>query len=71
MKPSLSLYLHQQSSPLNTEHGRQRMVTVALNIACGTYLMPKAYERRLLDQFVRGNLTLDEVTARLEAQEHE
>jgi hypothetical protein len=71
MKPSLSQYLHQQISSLDTEHGRQRLVTIALNIAHGTALMPKAYERMLLDQFVRGNLTLDEVIARLEGQEHE
>lgn len=71
MKSSVSFHLNQQASWLNTEHGRQRLVTVALNIAHGTPLMPKAYERMLLDQFVRGNLTLEEVIARLDAQEHE
>ncbi|SMB81467.1 hypothetical protein SAMN00120144_4300 [Hymenobacter roseosalivarius DSM 11622] len=57
--------------PLTTEHGRQRLVTAALRMAQGGHLMPKAYERMLLDQFVRGTLTLDEVIACLEAQEHE
>ncbi|AMR25453.1 hypothetical protein A0257_22435 (plasmid) [Hymenobacter psoromatis] len=71
MKPSLSLHLNQQCSWPNTEHGRKRLVTVALNITQGTRLMPKPYEQMLLDQFVRGNLTLDEVLAHLDAQEHE
>ena len=71
MKPSFSSSLHSPASLLDTEHGRQRLVTAALRIAEGTRLMPKQYERMLLDQFVRGNLTLDEVVARLEVQEHE
>jgi len=71
MKVSLSVHLAPQASLVATEQGRQRLVTVALRIAHGTPLMPKAYERMLLDQFVRGNLTLGEVLARLEAQEHE
>ena len=36
------------------ERGRRRLVRVALNIAQGTPLAPKLYERVLLDQFVRG-----------------
>ena len=71
MKLSLSSTLPPSASLLDTEHGRQRLVTVALRVAEGTRLMPKQYERMLLDQFVRGNLTLDEVVARLEVQEHE
>ncbi|GAB3244304.1 hypothetical protein GCM10027346_41860 [Hymenobacter seoulensis] len=71
MKPSVSSHLHQHRDLLDTEHGRQRLVTVALRLAEGTRLMPQPYERMLLDQFVRGNLTLDQVTAYLEAQEPE
>lgn len=71
MKATLSLQMHHQVSLLDNEHGRQRLVTVALNIAQGTALMPKPYERQLLDQFVRGVLTLDEMIAYLDAQEHE
>ncbi len=71
MNPSPSLLLNQQASLLDTEHGRQRLVTAALNIVHGTRLMPQEYERMLLDQFVRGNLTLDEVIARLDVQEDE
>ena len=71
MKASLSQHLRQHASPLDTESGRQRLVTAALNLTQGTALAPKAYERMLLDHFVRGILTLDEVLARLAAQEHE
>lgn len=71
MKASLSQHLRQHSSPLDTEPGRQRLVTAALNLTQGTTLAPKAYKRMLLDHFVRGTLTLDEVLARLDAQEHE
>ena len=71
MKASLSLYLSQQASALDTKSGRQRLVTVALNSAQGTALAPKPYERMLLDQFVRGVLTLCEVMTYLDAQEHE
>lgn len=71
MKPSLSLSLKRPNALLADEQGRRRLVTVALNIAQGTPLAPKQYERMLLDQFVRGALTLDEVAALLEKQEHE
>ncbi len=71
MNPAPSLPLNQQASLLDTAHGRQRLVTAALNIVHGTRLMPQAYERLLLDQFVRGNVTLYEVIARLDAQEDE
>lgn len=71
MKAFLSRHLRQHASPLDTEPGRQRLVTAALDLAQGTALAPKPYERMLLDQFVRGNLTLDDVLAHLDAQEHE
>ncbi|OWP61648.1 hypothetical protein CDA63_18320 [Hymenobacter amundsenii] len=70
MKPSLSSQLRPPSVLFDTEHGRQRLVTVALRLAEGTPMMPQPYERMLL-QFVRGSLTLDEVIARLEVREHE
>lgn len=57
------------ASLLGTAHGRQRLVTVALRLAHGTALAPGPYECRLLDQFVRGLLTLDEVASRLEVSE--
>ena len=50
-----------------TESGRRRMVSVILKITKGTCIEPKAYERMLLDQFVRGELTDDHVLILLNA----
>jgi len=69
MTVPLSKHVSPQASPLDTESGRQRLVTVALNLTRGTALAPEAYEQMLLDQFVRGVLTLDEVLTRLNEQE--
>lgn len=63
--------MSQQSNLLTTERGRQWLVTAALNIVDGTSLAPKQYEKMLLDQFVLGDLTIDQVIARLDSQEHE
>jgi hypothetical protein len=51
---------------LATTAGRQRLLNAALNIARNTPLDPQDAERALLQQFVHGTLTLDEVLARLE-----
>lgn len=56
-------------SLLDTAHGRQRLLTAVLNLVHGTRLEPQAYERMLLDQFVRGELTIEQVQAQLEVQE--
>ena len=60
-----------QSSPslLETEQGRQRLVTAALKLTENTALAPREYERMLLDQFVHGELTIDEVIGCLENQQ--
>jgi hypothetical protein len=63
--------MSQQTSPLTTEQGRRRAVTVALTLTENTHLAPKHYERMLLEQFVRGELTIDQVVAKLEARGHE
>jgi hypothetical protein len=55
------------SSLLNTEQGRRRAVRFALTITRDTPLAPRLHEQRLLDQFVRGELSIDEVLANLEA----
>jgi hypothetical protein len=52
---------------LATEQGRQRLVTAALKLTENTALAPKDYERTLLEQFVRGEMTIDEVIARLDS----
>ena len=54
-------------SLLTTESGRRSMVSVILKITKGTRIEPKAYERMLLDQFVRGELTDDHVLSLLNA----
>jgi hypothetical protein len=56
---------------LRTTQGRQRALTAALNITRGTVLAPMEYEQQLLNQFVSGELTIDDVLALLEAQEKE
>ena len=57
----------QRCAVLATEQGRQRLVTAALKLTENTALAPKDYERTLLEQFVRGEMTIDEVIARLDS----
>ncbi|MGI4865453.1 MAG: hypothetical protein ACRYFZ_16135 [Janthinobacterium lividum] len=71
MDSFISRYLNGKQSLPTTEQERKRLVTGALNLTAGTSLAPKPYERMLLDQFVRGNLTIDQVLDFLERQEHE
>ena len=59
--------MQQSSSALTTEQGRRRLVAAALNLTQNTPLQPREYERMLLDQFVRGTLTLDQVISLLDA----
>ena len=54
-------------SLLTTQGGRRRMVEVILKITKGTRIEPKPYEQMLLDQFVRGELTVDHVLILLNA----
>jgi|GEM_PF-6924072 hypothetical protein len=51
---------------LATEQARRRFVDNALKFTDGTPLAAGPYERRLLDQFVRGELTIEQVLAYLE-----
>ena len=50
---------------LATVQSRQRVVAAALDFTQGTALAPQQYERALLDLFVRGFLTIDQVMERL------
>lgn len=52
-------------SPLDTEPGRRRILAAVLTLTEDTRLAPSVYERELLDRFVWGELTLDQVEARL------
>ena len=60
--------LQQHPSPFADEATRRRALTIVLRIAEGIQLEPKAYERMLLEQFVHGQLPLDQVLERLETQ---
>jgi hypothetical protein len=53
-------------SALATEQARRRFVDNALKFTDGTPLAAGPYERLLLDQFVRGELTIDQVLVYLE-----
>jgi hypothetical protein len=55
---------------LDTEQGRQRLVLLAINLTENTALAPQEQERGLLAQFVRGDLTIDQVLAHLDGREH-
>ena len=48
---------------LTTEEGRRRALAATLVLTENTTLAPSRYERELLDRFVWGELTLDEVEA--------
>ena len=50
---------------LVTEDARRHALAVALALTENTRLAPSAYERELLDRFVWGELTLDQVEAHL------
>ena len=52
-------------SILATEEGRRRALDAMLILTENTRWAPLAYERELMERFVRGELTLDEVEARL------
>jgi hypothetical protein len=50
---------------LATVQSRHRLVEAALDFTQDTPLSPQHYERALLDLFVRGFLTIDQVIERL------
>ena len=70
MKTPLSTWISQHSSVLGTEQARRRAVLLALSLSENTPLAPYPYEKILLEQFVRGELTLTEVITQLELRGH-
>jgi hypothetical protein len=60
-----------QTSDLNRRDARERAVAWALNITQNTPLAPKYHEQQLLDKFVLGELSLDELISSLEKQNPE
>ncbi|HEX8328797.1 MAG TPA: hypothetical protein VF629_14750 [Hymenobacter sp.] len=69
MEQVFSNGLSQVDSVLASEQGRQRVLKAALRITENTPIAPNDYERMLLDQFVVGQLTIDQVVAQLEARQ--
>jgi len=53
-------FMLQHCSDLDTEQGRQRFITLAGRISSPPYVLT-SYEQMLLDQYVRGNLSFDQV----------
>ena len=58
--------LENEPALLGSEANRQRLVANMLNLTQSTPLAPSSYEMMLLDQFVRGQLSIDRVVALLE-----
>ncbi|WP_426061491.1 hypothetical protein [Hymenobacter sp. B1770] len=54
-----------KNSLLATENGRRRALAAVLTLTENTHFAPSVYERELLDRFVWGELTLDQVEVRL------
>ena len=55
-----------QLSDLSRRESRERAVAWALTITRNTPLAPKHYEQELLEQFVEGQLSIDEIITHLE-----
>lgn len=51
---------------MNNQEERRKAVAWGLAVTSGTPIAPDAYEQALLAAFVEGNMTLDEVVAKLE-----
>jgi len=54
---------------LNSEQSRRQVVKLALALTENTPLSPKDYERMLLEQFVRGEMTIEQVIDLLESNQ--
>jgi hypothetical protein len=69
METRFTLLQHSQptTQPATTREARARLVNATLDFVTGTPLYPQPYEYTLLQLFVEGDLTIDEVVQRLEA----
>ncbi|MBD2766589.1 hypothetical protein IC235_01625 [Hymenobacter sp. BT664] len=67
MSSALSTQADEVCFALKTQETRRCLVDNILKFTAGTPLAADPYERRLLDQFVRGELTIDQVLAHLES----
>lgn len=59
-------FYHSSASTLTSEQRRQHLIKAVISFKDGTYLVTEPTQRQLLNQFVQGRLTLDEVVYYLE-----
>jgi hypothetical protein len=67
MTDSFSALTTRHPGALESEEGRRRLVASILTLTENTRLAPDTYEQELLEQFVRGEMTIDDVLSRLDA----
>jgi hypothetical protein len=67
MNNTLAHWLRQRRPLLTTSSDRYRVLTFAQPLTHGTRLTPTPSEQHLLDQFVREELSLDQLLAFLES----
>lgn len=56
-----------QVSALTTEQSRQRLATAVISFTQGTRFSLEPYQQQVLDLFLQGRLTIDEVVYSLES----
>lgn len=67
MNNTLAHWLRQRRPLLTTPQDRRRVLAFAQPLTHGTRLTPTPAEQHLLDQFVREELSLDQLLATLES----
>jgi len=67
MTNTLAHWLRQQQPLLTTPQDRRRVLAFAQTLTHGARLTPSPAEQHLLEQFVRGEFSLDQLLASLES----
>ena len=70
-KTPLVRWMSDHAAVLGTEQARRRAVLLALSLSENTPLAPQSYERMLLERFIRGELTLNQVITQHELRGHQ
>ena len=66
MPTRLVYWLRQQGPLFTTPEARRRVLAFAQTLTHGTRLVPTPTQQQLLDQFVRGKLSLEQLLTYLE-----
>ena len=66
MNHTYPTFYYSPSSTLTSEQSRQHLIKAIISFRDGTYIVTEPAQRQLLNQFVQGRLTLDEVVYYLE-----